>query len=302
MWLDAAGNMAPLLPERGGYATPRVSPDGRKLTFIGAGSDVYVHDRERDATTKLTFTGGAVDPLWTPDGKNIAYQSRSGSNGIFLWTIWILKADGTGEPVQLLQESGNTVPWEFSPDGRYLVYFETNPGTGFDLLTMLLDFSDPNHPKAGKPEVYLRTPADEMLPRISHDGRWLAYRSNESGAAEIYVRPFPNPAGGKWQISTGGGLYAVWSNNGRELFFETPDNHIMVVDYSVDGGVFVPGKPRLWSDKQLFFAGTSNMDLAPDGKHFAVLVEPEAAAGDKSSVHVTMLLNFFDELKRRIPR
>lgn len=75
----------------------------------------------------------------------------------------------------------------------------------------------------------------------------------------------------------------------------------MVVDYTVDGATFVPGKPRLWSDRKLFFPGTSNLDLAPDGKRFAVFVLPEAAPGAKSSVHVTILLNFFDELKRRIP-
>ena len=96
-------------------------------------------------------------------------------------------------------------------------------------------------------------------------------------------------------------MYAFWSKNGRELFYETADNRIMVVDYTVNGDSFVPGKPRLWSDKQLFYTGTSNLDLAPDGKRFAVLALPEAAPGEKGSVHVTMLLNFFDELRRRVP-
>jgi hypothetical protein len=75
----------------------------------------------------------------------------------------------------------------------------------------------------------------------------------------------------------------------------------MVVDYTVNGASFVPGKPRLWSDKQLFYTGASNLDIAPDGKRFAVLALPETPAGEKVSVHVTFLLNFFDELKRRIP-
>jgi serine/threonine-protein kinase len=75
----------------------------------------------------------------------------------------------------------------------------------------------------------------------------------------------------------------------------------MVVDYSIEGGSFVAGKPRLWSEKQLFYAGSSNLDLAPDGKRFAVLALPETQPGEKGTVHVTMLFNFFDELKRRIP-
>ena len=73
------------------------------------------------------------------------------------------------------------------------------------------------------------------------------------------------------------------------------------MDYTVEGGSFVPGKRRLWSDKQIFYPGTGNFDLAPDGKRFAVFTLPETAPGEKGSVHVTMLLNFFDELKRRIP-
>jgi serine/threonine-protein kinase len=114
------------------------------------------------------------------------------------------------------------------------------------------------------------------------------------------VRPFPNSSGRRWPISSGGGLYAIWSNNGRELFYETMDNRIMVVDYSIENGSFVSGKPRLWSEKQLFYAGGVNLDLAPDGR-FAVLALPDTPAGEKGSVHVTMLFNFFDELRRRIP-
>jgi hypothetical protein len=183
-----------------------------------------------------------------------------------------------------------------------LACFEQNPDTGFDLWTLPLDLTDPDHPKPGKPEPFLSTPANEILPRFSPDGRWIAYRSDESGTNdEIYVRPFPNGSGGRWQISTGGGLYAFWSNNGRELFYETTDNRIMVVDYTVNSDSFVPGKPRPWSDRQLFYAGSPHLDLAPDGKRFAVLALPETPPGEKGSVHVTMLLNFFDELRRRIP-
>jgi len=75
----------------------------------------------------------------------------------------------------------------------------------------------------------------------------------------------------------------------------------MVVDYTVNGASFVPGKPRLWYDKQLFYSGSTNLDMAPDGKRFAVFTPPEAALGEKGTVHVTVLLNFFDELKRRLP-
>jgi Tol biopolymer transport system component len=95
--------------------------------------------------------------------------------------------------------------------------------------------------RAGKPEVFLQTPADERHLSLSLDGRWLACSSNESGTYQVYVRAFPDKDG-KWQISNSGGAYPRWSRNGRELFFDTLDNHIMVAAYTVKGDSFVAGK------------------------------------------------------------
>jgi serine/threonine-protein kinase len=295
--LDSTGKTRPLLAAPGAYLYPRLSPDGRKLAFTGDGQDVYVHDLERDTTTRLTFTGNANVPVWTPDGKHIVFGSVSNDQSIY----WV-RSDGAGEPQRVLESQNVLIPWSFSPDGRWLASMERDPETGFDLWTLPLDITDPDHPKAGKPQPFLRTPADEVDPRFSPDGRWIAYRSNESGRDEIYVRPYPAGSGGKWQASRGGGLYALWSNNGRDLFYETADNRIMVVDYTVNGASFVPGKPRQWSDKQLFYGGISNLDLTPDGKRFVVFTLLETpVGGEKGTVHVTVLENFFDEVRRRIP-
>ena len=299
-WLDSSGRMRPLLAAAGAYMWPRFSPDGTKLAFVGPGPDIYIHDLERDTTSRLTFNGHANVPVWAPDGKHLVFQSVSNGFG-FYWT----RSDAAGEPQRLLESQNAAVAWDFSPDGRRLAYrvATTDGGSdnGSDIWTLPLDLTDPDHPKTGQPEPFLRTPADERVPRFSPDGRWIAYRSNESGNNEIYVRPFPAASGGKWQISARGGLYAFWSNNGRELFYETADNRIMVVDYTVNGDSFVPGKPRTWSDTQSFYSGFANMDLAPDGKRFAVFALSEAAPSENGSVHVIMLLNFFDELRRRIP-
>ena len=95
----------------------------------------------------------------------------------------------------------------------------------------------------------------------------MAYSSDESGVYEVYVRPFPDTAGGgKWQVSSGGGTLPLWSRDGKSLFFETADNRIMAVSYTANGVSFSPGKPRPWSDKQLTMpSATENYDLAPDG-------------------------------------
>lgn len=293
-WLDGTGRMQPLIAAADQYAGPRLSPDGRRLAFVKAG-DIFVADSERNTLTQVTFTGRAEMPVWAPDGKHLAF-SIGGSTGGIGW----MRSDGAGDARTLLETAGTATPWSFAPDGR-LAFFLRNPGMGLMVWTAPLDLSDPDHPQSGKPEIAWHTKGDDYLPRFSPDGRWIAYRSNESGINEIYVRPFPASRGGKVQVSSGGGMYALWSRKGRELFYETGDNRIMAVDYTVEGDSFLPGKPRAFYDQPLFYAGTSNLDLAPDGKRFVVLARPEMALGEKGTVHVTMLLNFLDELKRRIP-
>jgi len=301
VWLDSSGKTQPLLATPGVYLTPRFSPDGQRLALaVGAGRarDIFVHDRQRDTMSRLTFNAQEnYYPLWTPDGKHIAFRSSSISG----YSVGWIRSDGAGEAQRLLESKGTPpIPYSFSPDGKLLAYYQTDPETSFDIWTLPLDLSDPDHPKPGKPEPFLRTPAQELRPAFSPDGRWIAYTSDESGRYEIYVRPYPGP-GGKWQISTTGGNPPIWSRDGRELFFETLDNRIMVTDYTVTGSSFVSGKPRLWSETQIRATGAvANLDLAPDGKRFAVFPMPDPNAEETGSVHVTFLLNFFDELKRRV--
>jgi hypothetical protein len=122
----------------------------------------------------------------------------------------------------------------------------------------------------------------------------------------VYVRPFRGGASsgsGKWQISTAGGADPMWSSNGRELFYQSLDNRIMVSSYTAKADSFAADKPRLWSNTQILEPVLElwNADLAPDGKRFAVFPRPEATGEQKGSPHVTVLLNFFDELRRRVP-
>jgi Tol biopolymer transport system component len=293
-WLDNSGLIKPMFATPGKYTLPRVSPDGRKVSFNGDGQDIYIYDVDRDTVSRITFGGHAHGAVWAPDGKHIVFESI-GTRFSLCWA----RSDGAGEPQKLRESPNNMAPWSFSPDGRRLAYFERIPRSG-DLLTLPLDLTDPEHPKAGEPEQFLHTPADELFPTFSPDGHWIAYQSNESGTNEVYVRPFPPRSGGKWQLSSGGGSFAFWSRHSRELFYLGPNNRIMAVDYAVDGDSFVPAKPRVWSETQLFSPGLMNLDLAPDGKRFAVLYAPEPSGSEKASVHVTVLLNFFDEVKRRI--
>ena len=293
-WLDAEGHAQPLLAIPGVYGRPSLSPDGRRLALEVTGKNIGVYDLQRDTMTPLTFAGTANFPVWSADGRYIVFGTPEGMS----WT----RADGAGQP-QPLTHSKNTlqIPWSFSPDGTRLAFMDTTIAT-LDLWTVPLE-NNTSGLRAGKPEAFLETPADERYPSFSPDGRWMAYSSDQSGTPEIYVRAFPD-RGGKWQISSGGGAYPMWSHTGRELFFETVDNLIMVAEYTVKGDSFIPDKPRLWSTKKLVSGRANsikNVDLAPDGKRIAVLMPADTPESQQSENHVIFLENFFDELRRRVP-
>ncbi len=293
-WLDPAGKTEPLLAKPGSYERPRLSPDDQRLAFDD-GSDIWVYEARRDNMTRLTFGGGAnIVPVWSPDGRYILFGRTGG--------IWWVRSDGASKP-QLLIRGTNALlfPWSFTPDGKRLAY-QQNPRTSFDIWTATIE-SDGAGLRAGKPEVYLQTSADERHPAFSPDGRWLAYTSNESGKYEVYVRAFPDK-GGKWQISNAGGASPIWSGNGHELFFRRDDNRIMVASYAAKEDSFVPDKPRVWSDRQLAnfgVVGINNYDLAPDGKRIVALMPVETPEGQQTQNHVIFLMNFADELQRKVP-
>jgi Tol biopolymer transport system component/predicted Ser/Thr protein kinase len=297
LWLDASGNTQPLLPAPSYYFAPRLSPDGRLMAVSTGGllaSDLYVWDILRGSRTQLTFNAQTnLNPVWTPDGKHLIFSSHTST----LYTMWWIRADGAGQPAKLLESPLALNPNSLSPDGRLLAYSQNGPETARDLWTLRLDLSDPENPKPGKPEVFLQTPKIEEGPMFSPDGRWLAYDSDDTGTTEVYVRPYPGP-GGKFVISNGSGRAPTWSRDGRQIFYTTPAGSVMAVDCQARGDSFVAGKPRP-------FGGTRTLvepgfEVSIDGKRVAAMVSDESD-GPKVNLHVTFLLNFFDELKRRVP-
>ena len=157
--------------------------------------------------------------------------------------------------------------------------------------------------KPGKPFVFLNGPRNEAFAQFSPDGRWIAYVSDESGRFEVYVRPFPGP-GGKWQISTNGGFWPIWSPKGRELFYEeVSDSKIMVAAYTASGSAFQAEKPRPWASNSvpLLQGFGVPFDVSPDGKRLAVLLKAPDQAQVAKEDHLTFLFNFTDELRRIAP-
>jgi serine/threonine-protein kinase len=211
------------------------------------------------------------------------------------WT----RADAAGKPQPLTQSKNSQFPASFTSNGATLVFTELVPGVGAEIRTVPLEGGS-RQLRAGNPQVFLKIPTYNAYPAFSPDGRWLAYATTEAGIYEVYVRAFPDN-GSQVQISNAGGLMPVWSRDGHELFYRTEDQRIMVASYKVQGESFVPDKPRLWFGKALANMGqTPNLDLAPDGKRFVVLMPAESPEPRESENHVTLVVNFFDEVRRRV--
>ena len=302
-WMDRDGKFSPLRETPANYTNPAFSPDGKRLALEindGRRSDIGVYEWERDTLTRLTFTGDSNRyPGWTPDGQRIVYSSQEKGGELNLW--WI-RADGAGDAQRLTESKNAQRATAWRPDGKALAFRQTNPDPGNDISILPIEGNEKSGWKPGEPKPFVDGSFIVDAPAFSPDGRWLAYHSVESGISEVYVRPFPGP-GGKWQISTGGGYMPKWSRNGKELFYRTTDSKIMVATYTASGDSFRADKPQLWSPGQFapFGGGVGNFDLHPDGKRFAVLKSQgteQAPAVNK----VNIVLNWFEELKRRVPR
>src|SRR5271157_62385 len=271
------------------YRFPRVSPNNRQVaaTIDDQESQVWLYDLSRETLTRLTFEGNTnLAPAWTPDGKQISFQSnKTGSANIYWQPV-----DGSSGMERLTSGDITQVPSSWTPDGKFLAYIEPSPITGYDIW--LLRLSD------RKAQPFLQTQFNEACPRFSPDGHWLAYVSDGSGRYEVYVQLFPGP-GGKYQISTEGGTEPVWNPKGRELFYRS-GGKMMAVDIATQPS-FSAGKPKVlfeghYQPTPLTFP---NYDVSADGQRFLMLKPVEAGEGAPTQINV--VLNWFEELKRRVP-
>jgi Tol biopolymer transport system component len=223
--------------------------------------------------------------------------------------MWI-RADGSAEPQMLAPGDlqSPVVPYCMSPDGRR-IYFERLQEAEGRLSSVTIDTRDPDHPKAGEPEIVLSQFVSDAS--VSPDGRWLAYTPRNSGLSQILVRPLDadgKPKTGLWQISANGGGHPLWSRAGRQILFVSPDNHVMAVEYSASGDSFQALKPRLWLEKPIgtsmmgyapFAMGNRSYDLTADGKRIITWDPDEVRESAKANLHIAVLTNWFGEVERR---
>jgi Tol biopolymer transport system component len=218
VWVGANGNIEPFPAPPGAYTDPAISPDGGSVavSIQGPIQTIWIYNISRSTLTTLPSAGSSQAPNWTPDGRRLVYRrTRSGYRSLF-WRA----ADGSGDEERLTTGETLQTPSTVSHDGTMVLFGDLSPDTSWDTWMMRLG--------AGQvPQAILRTRFNEWSPKLSPDGRWLAYVSDESGRSEISVRPFPDP-GGKFAISTDGGSEPRWSRDGRELFYRNGDKMMAV--------------------------------------------------------------------------
>jgi Tol biopolymer transport system component len=211
LWIDRSGTKV----EQAGAVSPwaglDLSPDGKRAAVHrhdADGGDVWIFETGKDTPSKFTFDGAQDNsmPVWSPDGTRIAFGSRRNGK----WGLYLKLADNTRNEELLMESEIPTVPMSWSPDGKLLVYWASDPKTAGDVWALPLTEK--------KPMPVLQNVADERNPQVSPDGKWVAYSSNETGRSEIYIKAFPEgPA--KIQVSVNGGLFPRWRHDGKELFF-----------------------------------------------------------------------------------
>jgi serine/threonine-protein kinase len=274
-WTTRDGKTSALRAAKADWANPQFSPDGQKLALDindGRQRDIWVYEWARDTLTQLTFDP-AMDrsPVWTPDGKRIVFASDRARTGI--GNLYWVNADGTGEVTRLTDSPDTEVPFSWHPTGKYLAYQALRNATGWDLAILAMEGDAQRGWTPGKSSVFLSTPVTDVGPQFSPDGRFLAYFANESGNLfDVYVRPFPGP-GGKWRVSTDGGIYPQWSRTAPELLFlGTNQSAIMFAPYTVVADSFRADKARPWSPTTYQGIGTlMPYAVHPDGKRLALV-------------------------------
>jgi len=281
VWVSRTGVEESMNDVPRSYAWPRLSPDGTRVVVQASG--LWIQDLARSTFMRVPSKDAQSTgyPIWAPDGRRFVVRAASG--------LTMHDADGSGRSEVIPGTSSFDYPGAIAPDNDTLIMLRASQDTSFDIYALSLR-------EPGKLRPILRTPAYEGGARLSPDGKWLSYVSNESGQYEVYVRPFAGPDR-RWPVSTDGGTQAVWNPNGRELFYRN-GNKMMAVDVTATPDLKLSTPHLLFEQRYAFSAGITiaNYDVSRDGQRF-LMVKNEAGAG-----RLNVVLNAFAELPKDSPK
>jgi Tol biopolymer transport system component len=282
-WVDRGGKAQSVAAEPGSYEDPSLSPDQKRLAFEktgGTDGDLWILDLIHGSNTRFTFDASRNStPIWSSDGKRVAFSSDRGGT----YNLFVKSSEEAGNDELLLKSDHKKSATDWSADGRYILYTDITPSLDDDLWVLPMEGDR-------KPFVFLKTPFREAAARLSPDGQWVTYQSNESGKDEVYVQSFPTP-GNKSQISNAGGTAPKWRADGKEIFYRS-GNALMVVDVvrAEPGKGVAVGPPRV-----LFQAAFSSSNLYPydvsrDGQRF--ILNGFAQSTALPPIPITVVLNW----------
>jgi len=243
-WYDAMGNKLSTVGEPASFwLAMAISPDGRRASAAirhpDGGSDVWMYDLNRGIGTRFTMgENNALVPLWSPDGRQLAYINGAGS-------LYARAVDGSAPERKIFEEDSSLIPTDWSPDGSLILYStQQSAKTGTDLRVVTVTGEAKSTP-------FLEGTANEEWGVFSPDGRWVAYLSDESGRSEVYVQSFP-AGGGKWQVSASGATWVEWTGTGKEVYFGDRDGKAFAVPVTVKGaGIEIDAPRPLFDGKTL---------------------------------------------------
>lgn len=289
VWHDRKGNQLGAVGEPGSYNNVRISPDGRQIA-IGMldtksnNRDIWLHDLRRGIRTRFTFDPKDDRlPVWSPDGNHLVFASdRKGTMDLYR-----RPSNGVTPEELILATNADERSSDWSPDGKFILYWREHPKTSLDLWVLPLT-GEP------KPAPILQTSFIESNVRFSPDGRWISYRSDESGQNEVYVLPFPGP-GPKWQVSVGGGSHPRWRRDGKEIYYRSLDDKIVSAEVNASDGKFEARNVRALFQGRFGSGGNDSYDVTADGQKFLIVTASDGAA----TTTLTFVLNWEAELKRK---
>ncbi len=298
VWVDRDGGEEPIPAQPHFYALPRLSPDGRRLAVDtrGEDDDIWIWDFAGETLTRLILGDGANQyPAWTPNGERVAYTDGSGD-------LYWMASNNTGAPELLAAAPGSVdppSPYFFTPDGTALVLRDrNNPETNDDLVMISIEDDAP---------AIWRLNGDfrERNAELSPDGRWMAYQSDASGQFEIYVRPFPEVEEDQVQVSNNGGFSPLWSRDGGELFYLQPGvtTQLMSVSYDTaetDAAFAFRDREVVLEWPYITQSAGRTYDVSLDGRRFLAVEAAEGGGGEGSTPEITVVLNWFEELRERM--
>ena len=314
-WMDRTGAIAILRAALADWSNPEFSPDGQRIAIdirSEGHSDIWVYDWARDTLTRVTSEKTNEErPVWTPDGERIVYRSFGSSIDPADDTLSWRRADGTGDAQVLIQSKAALVPGSWHPTQQVLAYVATTAAGREDVMILPIAGDEGRGWTPGQPTAFLNSAARERGPTFSPDGRWLAYYSNESGLLtsagealgdQVFVRPFPGP-GSRVMVSSVKGATPSWIHARRELVFIFSSaidyrSVLMLAPYRVENDSFLADKPRPWAERGSlrFLQGQRDYALHPDGERVAMAPPAEGEVGGQT--HLTLVTNFFEELRR----